>query len=864
MQSNVLFNKHHSSIFIIPACSNMAEENPSVTLFREYLRIKSVQPKPDYEGCMRFLEGRAKVMDLPYQIFEPVADKPLFIMTWKGSKPELPSLLLNSHTDVVPVFKESWKCDPFEAIKDDKGDIYARGTQDMKCVAIQHLEAIRRFKEDGKQYERTIHLSFVPDEEIGGKDGMVKLLCRKEFHDLRLGFSLDEGIASGEDSDVIPVITEKETSGGLSLFVQGMQDTAQHLLKNTAAQKAQFLINKLLGFREEQRLKLESNPLATLGDVTSVNLTSMSGGVQANVVPQEFKIGFDIRVTPTTDLEEFNKMINDWCREACVSSGGDGTGINTEYQAKFEGREVTSVAENDLWFQAFKKGVEKSNIKIDTRIFPGGTDSRYLREIGIPAFGFSPMPNTPMLLHDHNERLNENTFIRGIDIFYNIIDAMASAEKHGTGEVKMSSSTTTPTYLGLPPQHPPLGMGSLGNPSSVNSRSPLSRSSNSNSAFNSTVGGDRLFSGNRSSVSSNANNLGMNNNSLPPSNNVLPVRNPLFNRDRSKILSPNTFDPSEFPSLGNRDNAAPNPSLSARPNYVGMVKQPAMEASEFTMSNEDFPALPGYKPQSTSHLTGHHASGGPPGLNVPSSSLSLSGGLNSVQQQSTNKLNNASQGLFFFRNHHGTFLFIHLHLRSFFLLYSSTATATAGYHHNARRYALGAELTTLGLNLNSDVNLYPTFAGPWAETPCRPQDIDYHVPQEYLTNTAIRDKLAPVKLNRYKDDLAAAAELYTRDWRKNCFLRTWKLTTIFLMLVIGEKFRKTFISTMTRPSSSTSSGSPAPPGAVGSLAAVSKCPSSTQSGIPSSGQPQHSPIAPVQSQQLSNDSRGGVSSLGAP
>ena len=110
--------------------------------------------------------------------------------------------------------------------------------------------------------------------------------------------------------------------------------------------------------------------------------------------------------------------------------------------------------------------------------------------------------------------------------------------------------------------------------------------------------------------------------------------------------------------------------------------------------------------------------------------------------------------------------------------------------------ALGADLTTLGLNLNSEVNLFPTFGGPWAETPCRPQDIDFHVPHEYLTNTAIRsvhsrlegeslsdcfrEKLAPVKLNRYKDDilfymfytnvgdvlqLAAAAELYNRDWR---------------------------------------------------------------------------------------------------
>lgn len=52
--------------------------------------------------------------------------------------------------------------------------------------------------------------------------------------------------------------------------------------------------------------------------------------------------------------------------------------------------------------------------------------------------------------------------------------------------------------------------------------------------------------------------------------------------------------------------------------------------------------------------------------------------------------------------------------------------------------ALGQDLTALGLNLNSPDNLYPTFGGPWAEHPCRPQDIDFHVPPEYLINHAIR------------------------------------------------------------------------------------------------------------------------------
>lgn len=36
------------------------------------------------------------------------------------------------------------------------------------------------------------------------------------------------------------------------------------------------------------------------------------------------------------------------------------------------------------------------------------------------------MNNTPILLHDHDEFLNEKTFLDGIDIYYNIIKSLAS------------------------------------------------------------------------------------------------------------------------------------------------------------------------------------------------------------------------------------------------------------------------------------------------------------------------------------------------------------------------------------------------------------------------------------------------------
>ena len=35
-------------------------------------------------------------------------------------------------------------------------------------MGMQHLEAVRRLKAAGQAFPRTVHLSFVPDEEVGG------------------------------------------------------------------------------------------------------------------------------------------------------------------------------------------------------------------------------------------------------------------------------------------------------------------------------------------------------------------------------------------------------------------------------------------------------------------------------------------------------------------------------------------------------------------------------------------------------------------------------------------------------------------------------------------------------------------------
>lgn len=44
---------------------------------------------------------------------------------------------------------------------DENGDIYARGAQDTKDIAIQYLEAIKRLKNDNVTLPRTLHITIM-------------------------------------------------------------------------------------------------------------------------------------------------------------------------------------------------------------------------------------------------------------------------------------------------------------------------------------------------------------------------------------------------------------------------------------------------------------------------------------------------------------------------------------------------------------------------------------------------------------------------------------------------------------------------------------------------------------------------------
>jgi acetylornithine deacetylase len=117
--------------------------------------------------------------------------RPNIVATLKGTGGGR-SLLLNGHTDVIPVGKgEGWSDDPWSA-RIKNGRIYGRGSCDMKSGVASHILAVQYLKELGLTPKGDVMINVVIDEEVSGH-GTLDTVVR--------GYHADAGI-SGETSDL--------------------------------------------------------------------------------------------------------------------------------------------------------------------------------------------------------------------------------------------------------------------------------------------------------------------------------------------------------------------------------------------------------------------------------------------------------------------------------------------------------------------------------------------------------------------------------------------------------------------------------------------------------------------------------------
>ncbi|GMS96280.1 hypothetical protein PENTCL1PPCAC_18455 [Pristionchus entomophagus] len=189
-------------------------------------------------------------------------------------------------------------------------------------------------------------------------------------------------------------------------------------IENTAVEKLHKFMTSALSFRAEQKAKLDAHPEFNIGNVTTLNITIIKGGVQTNVVPEKIVANVDCRVTPADNFEDLEAKIRGWCKAA-------GEGITIEWHQKCMTKSVTTTTRDDPWWAALEDVLNEESCKFTKEIFVGATDSRYLRAKGLKSIGFSPMINIPSLLHDHNEYLTESLFLRGVEIYEKLIERLA-------------------------------------------------------------------------------------------------------------------------------------------------------------------------------------------------------------------------------------------------------------------------------------------------------------------------------------------------------------------------------------------------------------------------------------------------------
>ncbi|KAG2709046.1 hypothetical protein I3760_05G220800 [Carya illinoinensis] len=430
-------------------------QDTPIARFQRYLRINTAHPRPDYSSAISFLESQALSINLQVKTLEFSPGKPVLLLTWPGSNPSLPSLLFNSHLDSVPAESSKWTHPPFFAVRSPDGKIFARGAQDDKCIGVQYLEAIRNLKEKNFAPVRTVHVSYVPDEEIGGVNGILKFVASEEFRKLNVGFAMDEGQAS--PGDEFRVFYADRSPWNLIIKAKGMPGHGSRMYDNSAMENLMKSVEIISRFRESQFDVVKAGE-APNSEVISVNPVYVKAGIPSpsgfvmNMQPSEAEAGFNIRLPPVADPELVRRRIaEEWAparrnmtyqvtwRRMTLDEDCTTTGIQVIISPIIElgplrdymGRPLTTPTnDSNPWWPIFKQAITAVGGKLaKPEILASTTDARYIRQLGIPVLGFSPMKNTPILLHEHNEFLEDTVYMEGIEVYESIIRSLSSFEE---------------------------------------------------------------------------------------------------------------------------------------------------------------------------------------------------------------------------------------------------------------------------------------------------------------------------------------------------------------------------------------------------------------------------------------------------
>ena len=431
----------------------MKRNEEALDLLRSLIQINTSNPPGNEEAAVQFIEGWLKKEGIASQIFSPAPKRGNLMARLKGKKSGEPIVLLG-HIDVVPADESGWTEHPFKGVVRD-GYLYGRGTVDMKADVAAQIMAFATLKREGITPEQDIILLVTGDEETGGRLGVGYMLEKvDELSDAAFVLSEGGSIIEGEgvlhaqvsvaEKKICQFIIKAHGTGGHGSMPHS--DNANDKIVRAAnrliahawpIRRNKIATRYLSGILEGKKFKgftfstlagalrkkefhsfIESNPFYNALLRNTVALTILKGGVKVNVIPPESEASFDSRILPEEEHDSFLAQV-----QKVAGNAVEVVPISKE-------ESIPSSFDTDF-FKAIRRIVRarKGNIPVLPFITTGATDLRYFRQLGITAYGFSPIAlsrEEHLSMHSVNERISVEAFTEGMEATCDIVRELAT------------------------------------------------------------------------------------------------------------------------------------------------------------------------------------------------------------------------------------------------------------------------------------------------------------------------------------------------------------------------------------------------------------------------------------------------------
>ncbi len=403
-------------------------------ILADLLRIDTVNPPGNEMAAALYLKKLFDEAGIANEILEPEKDRASFFARLGSGGPR--KLLFLSHTDVVPV-GEGWDFDPFGA-EISNGRIYGRGARDCKSLVAAGAHALLKLAAEGVKLQGELIFAATADEERAGILG-VKHIMKHAPEKLQADFAINEGGEEPVRVNGRPLIFlqvgEKGTAwsrlkargkachgsmptlgdNAVLKMVRGLEALSRYRPQVQLIPEVRHLlqeVSRLLEWElppEEQNVDLllekvgEKSFAETLRSMTRMTVSPnvIQGGTKTNVVPDYCQADVDIRILPGQDKEyvfsELQKMLGDELEITMPNYHPPTFSTAASEYYRLVEETTLEVAGEDIIFVP--------------QLSPWATDSRFLREAGIPAYGLGLMDSTadPLgrtTIHGKNEYID--------------------------------------------------------------------------------------------------------------------------------------------------------------------------------------------------------------------------------------------------------------------------------------------------------------------------------------------------------------------------------------------------------------------------------------------------------------------------